>query len=365
MGGTEEWEKQIAVQSEVFQRERQKQLESEDIRRQQVSDRLEQDIATHKLPAYRYTPITSSEVRLLRIDPGVFAEPLVCALKHITVEKIRSHVLTFQALSYAWGKEESKNIIAIADIRTPTTQSEITGLGVPTLYSFFVQRNLFQALMRIRHPHEYVRLFADAVCIVQGDETDKSQQIPNMPDIYSNAWNVILWLGEGESEGWDGENDTQRAVDLIPKILNLRMLDELLDGSLVTEEALRSWHSFGHFLRSPWFSRRWVIQEIACAGRLSIRIRHHIISWLDFTDAIDVCLHNLGRIRHLLTESSLPLPRSHSPSSAECSRAMALMELSSSCFQRAADLRIKSRLLSLETLVLAASSFAVSVSSKR
>jgi hypothetical protein len=333
-------------------------------REQQESKYLSQEDAIRKLPAYRYLPISSSEIRLLRIDPGNFYDPLHCALKNIAVTRIRSHVLTFQALSYAWGKVGTEHVILVSNIHQSTTDSDSTQATKPTTedferFSFPVQRNLFQALRRIRQPNKHLWLWVDALCIDQHDEIDKSQQIPNMPEIYSNAWNVIVWLGEGgESQG--AENDLQRAMDLIPKILNLRMLDELLNTDCASEEILLSWLSFGQLLQSPWFSRRWVIQEIACARQLSIRIRHHIVSWIDFTDTIDIYIHNLGRIQKVLWQSSLILPHPLPPSSAECSRAMALLEVSSNCFQKTSDLRIKTKLLSLETLVLAASSFAVS-----
>jgi len=314
---------------------------------------------------YSYTSISSREVRLLRIDPGHPNDPIYCALKVMAIEKIKAQVLTFQALSYAWGDGVAEAIILVSDILDPGKQyandnDSETITRVSLHRPFYVQYNLFEALKQIRLRDEPIWLWCDALCINQSNTTDKSQQIPNMPDIYSNAWNVIVWLGEGNFEGHSGEVWTQRAVNLIPNILNLRTLDELLDLDLLSYETLPSWICFGRLLKSPWFGRRWVIQEIACARQLSVRIRHHIISWLDFTDAIDIYLHNLGRIKRLFRYSGLALPLPHTPSSAECSRAMALMEVSSTCFQKTSDLKIKTRLLDLETLVFTAASFAVS-----
>jgi hypothetical protein len=112
---------------------------------------------------------------------------------------------------------------------------------------------------------------------------------------------------------------------------------------------------------NPWFSRRWIIQEIACVRQLSVRVSHHVMSWLDFTDAVDIFLRNTDRIRGVVEQARLFAQNELIlPSAAECSRVMALMELSRNCFRKTAELTIKTRLMSLEALVLAASPFEVS-----
>jgi hypothetical protein len=166
---------------------------------------------------------------------------------------------------------------------------------------------------------------------------------------------VIVWLGDDES----GSEDTQRAVNLVPKLLNLRTLDTILTlKKWSDEETARSLLAFGQFIMIPWFSRRWIIQEIACARQLSVRVSHHVMSWLDFTDAIDIFLRNTDRIRDVVEKVRLFIQNELIlPSAAECSRLMVLLELSCNCFCKTAELTIKTRLMSLEALVLAASPF--------
>jgi hypothetical protein len=73
-----------------------------------------------------------------------------------------------------------------------------------------------------------------------------------MPEIYSSAWNVIVWLGE--EEGYPG--DIQRAIHLIPNLLNLRILDSILHADTTSHEDASSWASFGYLLekKGVWSS---------------------------------------------------------------------------------------------------------------
>ncbi|KAH7064107.1 heterokaryon incompatibility protein-domain-containing protein [Paraphoma chrysanthemicola] len=314
-----------------------------------------------ELQPYEYSPIPASSVRLLRISPGRSSDPIICALRPISIDRIKDSVLSFQALSYAWGRGMADKSIALYDlpgiegsIKRSNNHEDLAELVLNR--SFFVRENLYDAMIRLRQPNQHTWLWIDAICIDQGDEIDKSEQIPNMPDIYSAAWNVIVWLGE-----WDGnEEKTQLAVALLPRMLNLTTLDAILDKASTDEVTIRSWVAFGCFLQSPWFSRRWVIQEIACAMRLCVRVQGHILSWLDFTDAIDIYLHNLNRIQHLIEHSSLPLHERRLPSAHACTRVAALLHLSRNCFRKGPDSKLKTRLMSLEDLVIAAAPFNVS-----
>jgi hypothetical protein len=302
---------------------------------------------------YQYVPVTASEIRLLRISPGEMGDDMVCALKPTSLLDIKKSELSFQALSYAWGNRPADNQIVLSNIpclarphllqNTSRYHQNVTSL-------FSVRTNLLQALKRIRQKDTYMWLWVDAICINQQDNLEKDQQIANMPEIYSNAFNVIAWLGEAEIS----EQRTQRALKLIPKILNLRSLDSILHRN-ASEEILSCLQAFGYLLQVPWFGRRWVIQEVACARKLSVRIDHHILSWIDFTDAVDIYVHNLGRIRELLG-----IRYEVHVSSLDCSRAMTLINLSRNCFSETLSSGFRRRVMSLENLVLAASTFAVS-----
>lgn len=52
-----------------------------------------------------------------------------------------------------------------------------------------------------------------------------------MPDIYSNVWNVVAWLGLDEEV-------VKRAFSLIPRILSLKIIDAVLGDKKPKEDLL-------------------------------------------------------------------------------------------------------------------------------
>ncbi len=56
--------------------------------------------------------------------------------------------------------------------------------------------NLGLALKRLRHPEQSRVLWIDAVCINQDDIQERSQQVAMMGDIYKQASRVLTWIGE-------------------------------------------------------------------------------------------------------------------------------------------------------------------------
>ncbi|KAF1832563.1 HET-domain-containing protein [Decorospora gaudefroyi] len=303
---------------------------------------------------YQYSPLNLDEIRLLRIAPGAFDSDLFCSLKPISLERVTTVVHDFQALSYAWGQGRADRVVHLNDL--PRSGDDTSTTNAMEHRPHPIRENLFQALRHIRLMDDYSWIWVDALCIEQTNEREKSQQIPKMPEIYANAWNVIAWLGVEDLS----KDDIDRAVDLIPNILNLTTLDAVLQDKKVDDEMLRCWVAFGNLLQRPWFERRWVIQEVACARRLSVRIGEKILSWMDFADAVDLYLESINRIRALYCQSPLHEVDPTALSSIENSKAVALMKLSRSVFRKSSDAVIMSRLMSLETLVLTASSFAVS-----
>lgn len=194
---------------------------------------------------YKYTPLLDNEVRLLRISPGPFgSRPFLCSLKIVPLDKLVTDVHEFQALSYAWGKDVPTHEVFLNDLPR-SGNDDSPGTGSMRYRKHLIRENLYKALDRIRLTDDYLWLWVDDLCIEQKNQSEKSQQIPKMPDIYSSAWNVIAWLGDGYP--------SSRGVSLVPDILNLRSLDIDLRGELGDQDMLRlrAWVAFGRILQRP------------------------------------------------------------------------------------------------------------------
>ncbi|KAH8585853.1 heterokaryon incompatibility, partial [Bisporella sp. PMI_857] len=83
----------------------------------------------------------------------------------------------FQAISYVWG--DASDILSIT----------CNGVIIP------VTRNLHDALERVRYSDKIRTLWADAICINQGNTTERSHHVAFMDMIYKNADAVFVDMG--------------------------------------------------------------------------------------------------------------------------------------------------------------------------
>ncbi|KAJ4294461.1 hypothetical protein N0V90_008152 [Kalmusia sp. IMI 367209] len=167
---------------------------------------------------FYYSPLFENQVRLLRLAPGAWQDPIHCALKPVSLMTLERGELAFQALSYAWGTDSPTETVFLQDVSanvddtiTEDTFEMLANRTRPK--SFFVRKNLYQGLRRYRHQKENKWFWIDAICINQANNAEKSRQISFMPAIYSSAYNVAIWLGETDEEG----SSVRLAVDLVPK----------------------------------------------------------------------------------------------------------------------------------------------------
>jgi hypothetical protein len=116
----------------------------------------------HTLPIYQYASISSTDIRLLRISPGATSDPMIWGLKQIPIDKITSSVLSFQALSYAWGKGAANDVIMLSNIQNRSANSDGEE-EMSIACRFLIRADLLKALRRIRHPKQYVWIWANAL----------------------------------------------------------------------------------------------------------------------------------------------------------------------------------------------------------
>ncbi|KAI0856057.1 heterokaryon incompatibility protein-domain-containing protein [Xylaria cubensis] len=216
----------------------------------------------------------------------------------------------YMALSYVWGEE------------TPTRAISINGTVVQ------VRKTLAQALQSIAHfdPHTYV--FADAICINQQDDREKSTMVQHMAQIFSDAWLVYAWLGPAQDSStedllthfsdlgklfWQHVGPTE-SYKLGERSLNIdtiltRNIDDLFSrfehplgkqGAFPTEE-------YSSFSARPFWSRIWVLQEVYLAKRLYYACGSRFLASNYLAGAL-ILLEAFQR--HLIRTEALTLERS-------------------------------------------------------
>lgn len=131
---------------------------------------------------YKYgPPLEGRNIRLIKIRPGLDKTTL-----EIDLEEHSLGSRKFEALLYVWGKQ------------TATLKIQCNGR------SMSVGSNLLDVISELARCRSTGYLWADAICINQNDNQEKTCQVRMMRDIYEKAERVIIWLGKGQASDKKG-----------------------------------------------------------------------------------------------------------------------------------------------------------------
>lgn len=214
------------------------------------------------LPRYAPLGAPGQSIRLLHIEKGHGFNDIHCKL--IETPKAEGGGCPYVALSYTWGGQARKPQHPFVLIDGAAVQ---------------VTDNLREALRYIRSADQDVFLWVDAFCINQNDDEEKSHQVAIMGDIYRSADEVIVWLGPAK-------NYVARLFDHISEIDRRASESYAADASGSWTDLCRQYTeglpedplhraALVDLLDSQWFTRIWIIQEIAYARSASIRCGPH------------------------------------------------------------------------------------------
>jgi hypothetical protein len=188
------------------------------------------------LPPGRY-------IRLLTLSAGTGDDAITTQL---TVYPL-SHALEYDAISYVWG--------------APSKLVPIQLNGKP----FHITMNLHAALVRVRYPDRPRIVWADAICINQGNIKERGHHVGFMGAIYSQAKTVLVCLGP-DVDG--GAKDVAALVRENRKLLSKWDKKGKDAPVLAPNDHTFSdprWPALGKLFNLPWFTRAWVLQEVGLA----------------------------------------------------------------------------------------------------
>jgi len=150
---------------------------------------------------FRKLPPKTRIIRVLQLFPAADpASELECKLHDVLLDSGYS----YKALSYAW-KDNDDTIQPTAQVLLHGNRMRVDREGNIHLVSVDIPRNLSLALRRLRHPRDDIYLWADSLCINQLDADERTHQVGLMSEIYRQASEVIIWLGEQEREDEVGD----------------------------------------------------------------------------------------------------------------------------------------------------------------
>ncbi|KAF2187575.1 hypothetical protein K469DRAFT_737786 [Zopfia rhizophila CBS 207.26] len=321
-------------------------------------------LTKHKL-LYQYDRIEPTEMRLLFLKPAVNRDMnLVMSIETFKDKEVgaKDGQQEFEALSYFWGPGPADKPVFLEGPPPKVDFGDMAALSVhvPDFKSgtrFYVRPNLDKALRYLRHKSQTVVLWVDAICINQRDEEiEKPAQIAKMKTIYNKAVNVCIWLHDGKGAGQeDRSRDFHAAMNFSQEIIRISEIENLAQDETKTE----LWSDLLDLMRCSWFSRRWVIQELALARDATVHCGEHNVPWQEFADAIGLFDLNFNRIRPLFGKSQIPrVFRNYRNFTAlEPLGAKVLVDAITNTFRKSVDETIYEPVSDLETLVSSLSSF--------
>ncbi|KAK5689840.1 hypothetical protein LTR97_012599 [Elasticomyces elasticus] len=134
-----------------------------------------------EMQSYAYQPLDpeQKQIRLLRLEPGGYHDPLLARLLLVSLDDMP----VYNTISYVWGD--------------PSTRSEVdisgTRLSVPI--------NTALALRRMRLDDTVRIVWIDSICINQKDIHERGQQVSIMGDIYRRSVGNLVHLTDDHTMG--------------------------------------------------------------------------------------------------------------------------------------------------------------------
>lgn len=247
-----------------------------------------------------YRPLEFDEIRLLTIHPGGNVDTISCNISHAKL----SEKPIYEALSYMWGLESNQSSLDIDGVRCQ------------------VRQNLWTALRALRWKDARRVVWVDALCINQGDDKERSHQVSQMGEIYSQASTVCVWLGLPHVFNSTSPIPTPlRRSATLDDTTPDRVLSAFLKDDF-TMQQLRSGHLYWHtdweslnlLCKLEYWGRLWIIQEVVLASKITLHWGDSVLHWEDLAKVLAFfegrkvqALPGISRIQQLQTQDGIEL----------------------------------------------------------
>jgi hypothetical protein len=261
---------------------------------------------------YRYKPLQNfqTDIRILRLLPSTEPDEVCCSLETHSINDNPFYV----AVSYEWGDPEPE-----IDIRID---------GRP----FRIRHNLWLFLYYLQTKKldmvtsDSFRLWADAICIDQGNIAEKNAQVQIMSRIFKQADSVFAWLGYPTHLSTKTTIAFIREASYHGRLTFPQTSDEIRQWckTFVQSEAgvpyfryisvLEVWKMVLELSKLSYWSRRWIVQEILLARHVSILLDDEELPWTAVTALFSLLNKYLdgqtvqGNIKRILSELRESIP---------------------------------------------------------
>ncbi|KAI1112083.1 heterokaryon incompatibility protein-domain-containing protein [Nemania sp. NC0429] len=280
-------------------------------------------------PYYNYTALPRGWIRLVEIQGDLTHATSTSSLYddlHVTLHDYPlSSCPSYIALSYTWGEPSGRpdptyrifaqeprcfpihcgdNLLRgtrnLRDVlrRLRQAQEVRNIVGVLNL-----ERKFVETLRRIYGSSRLRDLYwIDALCIDQDDLFERSEQVSQMGEMYKKTALCIVWLGEQD-------HYTNSALKLIVELFNNNEVSDPF-MEMMTSHTADSRSKFQQvfnqianklsterifelevFLSYAWFSRVWILQEVALAPKVAVQCGSQLLDFIGYSSLQSMTLN--------------------------------------------------------------------------
>jgi hypothetical protein len=207
---------------------------------------------TSSEPRLKYTPLAAPDhIRLLRIL-NLGSDDITVTLE----ERGVGDDIAYECLSYTWNgpKDGDEGDYWTTNHRRIVCNDTVT----------YIRQNLHDGLVQLRNSNILGPIWIDALCINQGDISERNSQVAQMGEIYKGATRVVVWLGKEDRY-------TKTALESLERS-TLTLEDYERDKSSSLREHRRCQYTYDEdcailyfMVQRSWYSRLWIVQEIVLA----------------------------------------------------------------------------------------------------
>lgn len=156
----------------------------------------------------------------------------------------------------------------------------------------------------------------------------------------------MKWLG-------DGDEESDRAMEFIDLVLDPYGFDSLLKDDATVPQ----WHALISLMQRPWFSRRWIIQEIMLAKKATLHCGNYVQDWSNFVAIVEMIKRHLDELKTIFAKSNRYNKNTEILSDMQTFGAYSLAQATSTLLRKSDDGRVLDRLCTLEELLLSLPAF--------
>lgn len=213
--------------------------------------------------------ITNIDFGMLTFTPRLwyqsFSEDLYYLLDELSDGK------GYDALSYCWGDPKEPRPLRVSSISNKKSSDgkAVTDFEPHRDGTLLIQQNLHAFLEGLRRRRYNRFIWIDAICINQGSQEDKYNQIPLMRYVYEAAELVYVWLGEAdaaEERAILAMTTLNKSLRALPEGHKLDVADpDSFETVGIASPSQELWRALSTIITRPWWSRLWTLQEVVVA----------------------------------------------------------------------------------------------------